>query len=83
MRQVRNVDTAGSNISRDKHSNLIRLEGSQCTLASGLTFVAMNGHRADALLVQISRKSIRTMLSASEHEHLIPIAVFNHLGEEF
>ena len=77
MRQIGDVDAACRDIGRDEHANLVRLEGRQRTLTSGLALIAMNGHRADALLIQIGRESIRTVLGAGKNEHLRPIALMD------
>ena len=80
MRQVRDIETTRSDISRDHHTDFIRLEHAQRTFTSGLALVAMNRHCANALLIQMRSELISTMLGARKDQHLRPLPLLDHFS---
>ena len=80
MRQVRDIETTRSDISRDHHTNFIRLEHAQRTFTSGLALVAMNRHCANALLIQMRSELISAMLGARKDQYLRPLPLLDHFG---
>ena len=83
MWQVCDIQTAGSDVSRHQHANIVGFEGRECALTRRLALVAVNCHRTDALLFQICRQLIRTVLRARKHQRLCPVTLHNQLRQEW
>ena len=67
VRQVFNVNAAGSNVGGHQGANVAALEASQGLRASGLAFVAVQGHGLDAILGEVIGHIVGAKLGARKH----------------
>mmetsp|Transcript_4387 Transcript_4387/g.12437 ORF Transcript_4387/g.12437 Transcript_4387/m.12437 type:complete len:211 (+) Transcript_4387:364-996(+) len=82
MRQVGDVQTAGSNISRHQDADTVGLEGRERALARRLALVAVDCHRADALLFQVRRQLVRTVLRPRKDQCLRPVTLRDQMRQK-
>jgi hypothetical protein len=66
VRQPFNVDTPGGDICRYQHLQSARLKGGKGASALKLAFITVNGSGADTSTVELLRKPIGPVLSASK-----------------
>jgi hypothetical protein len=83
MRQVFDVNAAGSNVGGDQSTNVAALEFSQGLGASCLTFVAVQSHGLDAILGEIVGHVVGAKFGAGEHQDLTPIVQVDDVSQNF
>ena len=83
MWQVFNVNASGSNIGGYQSANVAALEASQRLSASGLTFVAVQGHGLDAVLGEVVGNIVGAKLGARKHQHLAPVVLIDDVHQHF
>src|ERR1019366_7684698 len=77
---VFDVDTSGGDDVRHQHADLTVLHTTQRALALGLRAVTVEGHGRDTTLLKLTRKSVRAVLGAGEHER--PLVLFDDIGSD-
>ena len=82
VRQRIDVDATGSNIGSHQRRQFALLEFRQHTRACALRFVAMDGSRLDAGLVQGPGQRIGAVLGAGKHQHLMQAARLEQMLEQ-
>ena len=83
MRQLFNVEATGGDVGRHQHADVARLEVRQRTGTRPLALVAVDRRTADAVFVQLFRQVVRAVLGAGKDQHLLPVTLADHLGEQF
>ena len=81
MRQLIDIQTAGSNVSGDQNTDGVRLEVRQSLGPSVLAFVAVNRDGWQAVLVEVLSETVGTVLGAGEDQHLLPSPLSDQMGE--
>jgi hypothetical protein len=82
LRQLFDIEPARRNLGRNQRNHLVRLEIRQCPHARRLTLVAMNGRRANPVVLELLGKPIRTVLGPREHQHLMPVALVDEMRKQ-
>ena len=75
MRQVVDVDATGCDVGGHQGADVAALEASQGLGAGSLAFVAVQGHRIDAVFGQEFGHVVGTEFGACEHQHLAPVVL--------
>ncbi len=83
VRQLFNVEATGGDVGRHQHADVARLEVRQRTGTRPLALVAVDRRAADAVFVQLFRQVVRAVLGAGKDQHLLPVTLADHLGEQF
>jgi hypothetical protein len=73
--QVFNVNAAGGNVGGHQGADVAAFEASQGLCASGLAFVAVQGHGLDAIFGEVVSHIVSAKLGARKHQHLAPIVL--------
>ena len=82
MRQLVDVDAAGSDVGGHQHAHLTALEARQGAGASPLALVAVDGGGLDALLREPLGNAVGAVLGAGEHQHLLPVVAADQVTEQ-
>ena len=82
MRQIVDVDTACGNIGSNQGADFTRFEATQCLRAGGLALVAMQCHRADALLGQKFCHRVCAKFGTCKYQNLTPLVFVDDVGEQ-
>ncbi len=83
MRQLFNVETTGGDIGRHQHAQIAGFEISQRTGTRALTLVTVDRRAANAVFVQLLCQMVRAVFGTGEDQHLLPVALPNHLRQQF
>jgi hypothetical protein len=59
------------------------LKVGQRTGTRALALVAVDRRAADAVFIQLFRQVVGAVLGAGKDQHLLPVALADHLGEQF
>ena len=81
MWQLLDVQATRCNIGCHQYLNVAIFKFCQSTRTRTLTFIAMNGHGRNALLIQVSCQTISAMLGTHEYQYLLPIVGLQQTGE--
>ncbi len=73
MRQLVDVDAARRDVGCHQHLQAAILEFRQRLGTRRLALVAVDRHRADAVLAQLFHQLVGAMLGARKHQHLVPV----------
>ena len=82
MGQFVDVDTAGCNICCHQGADVAALKTCQGLGASGLAFIAVQGHGVDAALCEVFGHIVSAKFGACEHQHLAPVVFIDDVGEQ-
>ena len=82
VRQVVDVQAAGGDVGGHQHLQAAVLELGQRPGARALALVAVDGQRADAVLVELLGEPVGAVLGAGEDQHLVPVVVLDQLGQQ-
>ena len=82
VRQLVDVDAACGDVGGHQHREVAGLELGQRLGARGLALVAVDGHRADALLFKKLDQLVGAALHAGEHQHLVPVVGLDQVREQ-
>ena len=82
MGQFVDVDTAGCNICCHQGADVAALKTCQGLGASGLAFIAVQGHGVDAALCEVFGHIVSAKFGAGEHQHLAPVVFIDDVGEQ-
>ncbi len=82
VRQLFDIESARRDFRSDQSNDLVVLEVGQRPYAGTLTLVAVNGGRADAAAFQLLREAVRAVLGAGEHQHLVPVPLFDQMRQQ-
>ena len=82
MWQFINVNAACRNVGGDQSANIAALETCQRLGARGLTFVAMQGHGADAVFGEEVGHIVGAKFGACEHQHLAPVVLVDDVCQQ-
>ena len=80
--QSGNVDAPRSDVRRDQHLAFAALEGIQRRLTGVLALIPVDGHRFDALALQLADNAVCTVLCAAENERVLNIGAAENLREQ-
>ena len=83
VRQLFNVEATGSDVGRHQHADIAGFKVRQRTGTRALALVTVNGGAADAVFIQLFRQVVCAVLGAGKDQHLLPVALTDHLGEQF
>ena len=82
VRQVVNVNTACCNIGSNQRANVAAFKTCQCLRARALALVAVQRHRADAVLFQELGHVIGAKLGACKHQYLAPVVLVDDVRQQ-
>ena len=82
MGQFVDVNTACRNISCHQGADVAALETCQRLCASGLAFIAVQGHGVDAALSEVFGHVVGAKFSSGEHQHLAPVVLIDDVREQ-
>ena len=82
VRQVINVNAAGSNVGGYQSAYIAALESRQGLGAGSLALVAMQRHCGNAVLFQELGHIVGAELGAREHQHLAPVLFVNDVRQQ-
>jgi hypothetical protein len=82
VRDAVDVDPAACDVGCDQHGNLVGREIVERALPRVLSLVAMDCFGPHAARVEVSHDAIGAVLGAREHEHLLPVASGDQMGQE-
>src|SRR5699024_1796527 len=73
VRELVDVQAAGSNIGSHQHADPVFLELAQCAGARSLALVAVNGSRRQAVGFKLAGQAVGAVLCAGKDQHLLPV----------
>ncbi len=83
MRQLFNVQTTGSDVGGHQHADITGFKVRQRTGTRPLALVTVDSRTANTVFVQLFRQVVCTVLGTGKDQHLLPVTLTNHLGEQF
>ena len=81
MWQVVDIDPAGSNVGGNQGADLTALETCQCLGAGALALVAVQCHRAHAILCEELSHIVGAEFGAGEHQYLAPVVLLDDVQQ--
>jgi len=82
VRQLIDVQSAGSNIRSDQNPHSLALEVLEGPGACPLALVAMDGKGGDPVHIQLLGEAVGAVLRPGEDENLLPVAGMDQVGKE-
>ena len=82
VRQLVNVNAAGSDVGGHQRADVAVFEAGQRLRAGGLALVAMQGHGRNAVFRQVLGHVVGAELGAGEHQHLAPVVLRDDVREQ-
>src|SRR6185312_2564872 len=82
VRQIVDVNPARGDVGGHQRTNVAALEAAQGLRTCGLAFVAMQGHRLDAVLGQKLGHVVGAKLGAREDQHLAPVLFLDDVRQQ-
>ena len=83
MRQFFDIQATGSDIGCHQHADIAGFKISQRTRTRTLRFVTVNSRTANAIFIQLFCQVVCPVFGTGEHQHLTPVALTDHLGQQF
>ncbi|CNT66157.1 Uncharacterised protein [Salmonella enterica subsp. enterica serovar Bovismorbificans] len=83
VRQLFNIQTTRRNIRRHQHANIAGFKIGQRAGTCALRFITVDRRAANTVFIKLFRQMVRAMLGAGEDQHLLPVALANHLRQQF
>ena len=83
VRQLFNVEATGSDVGRHQRTRISPDLKSASARVRAWLLLPWNGGAADAVFIQLFRQVVCAVLGAGKDQHLLPVALTDHLGEQF